>query len=416
MSFSAQQEEWLLPAELTVYCVPLAKYSQCYQPFAFRLAGSASFAQLQKQVFTALQQQTSQSNESHQTHQQHTSNTADFRYTRRVATRPSDVRLFRFAVKQEEEEEECEWMSDLRCLAQESKWVRDRVILDEVTRKVGDGSEFDELCGNEVTAAECEWIETAFPNKPRFLETGNDEVFMYFEVVPRYSDDCVVYYVNLVSEADYEECVLLMESECTCGVLLDEIRRRKGWKQQPLLCYTIDEGTFFDIQSDSAIPSFARKYQRNAQLCVSPMNEAGDQCTLCCCVVINEWRGKEGAVFSPYHIPRLLYISVEETYAALFNRLQRMFGLEDEECKLAYLDGNTELSAERNEWTFVAAREQTIGDDPVDEAFVAEDGFSIPMHPPFFALYRKQYIHSQLPVYSSLHVLTVCFRMCPNHS
>lgn len=233
MSFSAQQEEWLLPAELTVYCVPLAKYSQCYQPFAFRLAGTASFAQLQKQVFTALQQQTSQSNDSHQTHQQHTSNTADFRYTRRVATRPSDVRLFRFAVKQEEEEEEeeeCEWMSDLRCLAQESKWVRDRVILDEVTRKVGDGSEFDELCGNEVTAAECEWIETAFPNKPRFLETGNDEVFMYFEVVPGYSDDCVVYYVNIVSEADYEECVLLMESECTCGVLLDEIRRRKGWK------------------------------------------------------------------------------------------------------------------------------------------------------------------------------------------
>ena len=92
MSFSAQQEEWLLPAELTVYCVPLAKYSQCYQPFAFHLAGTASFALLQKQVFTALQQQTSQSNEASQTHQQHTSNTADFRYARRVATRPSDVR------------------------------------------------------------------------------------------------------------------------------------------------------------------------------------------------------------------------------------------------------------------------------------------------------------------------------------
>lgn len=326
-----------------------------------------------------------------------------------MPARPSDVRLFRFAVKEEEEEdEECEWISDLNSLSNESPWLREQMVLSEVVRAHGDGSEFDDLCGNEVTAADCEWIETAFPNRPPFLEYRKNEAFAYFEVVPGYSDAYMVYYVNIILEAGYEECVLLMENECTCGMLLDEIRRQKGWNDQRLVCYSIDEGTFFDIQSDSAIPSFARKYQRNAQLCVSPLNETGEQCTFCCCVVISEWREKEGAVFSPNHIPRLLYISVDETYASLFRRLQKLFGLLGEECDLMYLSSDMELNAERNEWTFVPIQEQTIRDNPVDNIFVTEEGFYIPHRPPFFALYRKQNTDSQHCVYLSLHVLLLC--------
>ena len=157
VTFSEQEEKSLpLPVGLTVYCVPLAKYRGCCKPFVLHLSGSASFAELQMQAYAALVSPSSASSASipssssspsgpsgpsGPSHQSNQSHTADYTYSQHVPTRPSDIRLFRLAVK-EEEEEECEWMSDLKCLAKESPWVREQLILHDVMRKQGDGSAF----------------------------------------------------------------------------------------------------------------------------------------------------------------------------------------------------------------------------------------------------------------------------------
>ena len=400
LSFFPREETPTLGAHefITVHCFPLAKYSTCYVPFSLHLPRGVSFAELQQRVCDTVIA----------TMREGTFATSDYHYTTRVPTCSTDIRFFRFTPHKEEEEEDPEWMHDLNYLSQECSWLRERSVVESVMKRIGDGSDFDPFCGNEVTSASFVSCEEAFQRKPRFVDSGSDACFVYYEVVPHYTEDMNVYYVNLVKENSFQEQIFLMKDDCDCGTLVNEVGKLPGWNGLPLTCYSIDEGTFFDIQEESFTPSFAMKYQRYAQLCIAPRVEVTEGSVLCCCAVINEWQEKEGAAFSPHHIPRLLAVSVNESYSFLFERLRTLFELTGEECELVFLDSYTELCEERNQWIFVRKLGQTIAQNPVDEELVSEEEDEDSLHPPFFALYRKQYAVTQNSISDSLHLSSVC--------
>lgn len=371
----------------SVYLFPLAKYSQLYSPFVLSIPAESSIAELRRAVFEVLSRDTTPKK----------SREGDYTYTKVFPRDSKDIRLFRFA-RYTEPKERKDWEKSV------DKKVKGRVrqewILEQVSNQCGNGCIFDHQCGNEIDDSDS---FSMMENRPKYIETRNDELFCYFSVMENRDVNKDVLFVSVIDDDEYQEITIQTDGDFSYEFIENQVSSYCHWSSESIIGYCVEEGRITEEHNQMDSCLYAMKYQLNSQFCMTKNELSNETSIKCYCYLIEGWNEDRVPILSLSHIPRIFFISPKASYKSMFDHLCCVYGVNREDLIGYYfLDPYTRLLEEESCWTRIANTDVSIEENPVDDSLLEgwdEDW----VHPPVFAMY----INVQREYSFSLHVYCV---------
>ena len=362
------KELFLLPRPFTqcfsVFCFPISKYPQ-YDSFVFPISGTDAIKTLKARIWKKFQNMPP-----------FPSSNPSFHTIPAVPKSWKDIRIFRFSRPRNSKAPNQIWKSYLNLFVPEGNAMRHEWLLSLIPESRRSGSFVDSLGGDEVDDETP--VELALRWKPVEVSPSSCELFLMYDVIPNRNDECEVIYVNLLMDHNYQEVPIQVHDNCTCKNVLDSIHRLPEWSEKELICYCAADGWIRCVHDMNDFVRYACIVHHRSFLCVSekkPCNQFEIQCEI---AVLKGW-ANGSPVYSSEFIPRILPISLNDTYKRIMEGVSRVFQVKRVR-DFYYLDAEESRTASREKWIRIERLEQTIRENPCDEKlFEPQDETCFPL-------------------------------------
>ena len=350
---------------LSVYVLPIAKYSSLYEPFVVTLSNSSSLASLRSSVYQTVAKTTDEK----------TACRGEYVYKKKHPKSVQDIRLFRFIRSSSLQERE-EWEKNMDLILFDEP--RQEWILKTILKQSRDGSVFDWQCGNELEGEE-EHIVDLLPYRPSYLDCTKSELFCFFDVVEALDPQKDILFINTLFNHRFEELVLQTD-DYTFESILKSVPQLSN--RSSLIGYCVEEGRITEEHSSQSRCLYARKYQCSSQLYITEDRYSDETPLKSYGYVIVGWDESKVPILALNFVPRILFASMSWTYDTLFSVLIKECGINREDIIGYYfLNPYESIFSEERVWEPIVELQSIIG-DRVEE--LEDNEWS---HPPIFAIY-----------------------------